>query len=113
MVDIDSFFARNDQTIVYRIFQEVLNNIGKHAQAARISVVIARENGTISFTLEDDGKGFDIHSVSQRDLDQKGWGLDILDERVRMLGGVFEVSSREGEGTRITFRVPVAQGGGT
>jgi signal transduction histidine kinase len=112
MTEIDPFFTRDGRIVVYRIFQEVLTNIGKHAGASRFSVVVTREDEAITFMLEDDGKGFDMHDVSLRDVDHRGSGLDILDERVRMLGGVLDVSSREGKGTRITFRIPVDERGG-
>jgi signal transduction histidine kinase len=107
---IDRFFSQSEQAIIYRIFQEVIHNTGKHAQATHVAVNALRQDGTISFMIEDNGKGFDMHAVADRDVDRKGLGLDIMKERAGMLGGVLEVSSEKGKGTRVTFRVPVAGG---
>jgi len=109
--DIDRFFSQDARTIIYRIFQEVLHNVGKHAGATHFSVSTARNDGTFSFTLEDNGRGFDRDGIAVRDTHRKGLGLDILAERVRMLGGTLDLWSQEGEGTRITIRIPVAEGG--
>ena len=114
MIDaVDQLFSRDDQAIVYRIFQEAVHNVGKHAQATRLQVTGVRYGNEVSFTIEDNGKGFDMHDVSRRDIDRRGMGLDIMQERAGMLGGTLEVSSREGKGTRITLRVPVAEEGNT
>ena len=107
IIETDHFFPQDDQRILYRIFQEVMNNTGKHAQATLFSVIMKREDGAISFMLEDDGKGFNIMNGAHRN----GLGLAILNERVRMLGGRLEVWSQEGKGTRITFSVPIVKEG--
>ena len=59
MIDIDSLLPRNSHVIVYRIIQEALTNMGKHSQAKNVSVAIAEEDSTVSFSMEDDGIGFD------------------------------------------------------
>ena len=109
--DIDRFFSRADQTIIYRIVQEITHNVGKHANATRFSATAALRNGSISFLFEDNGKGFDMNALTVKDFDRKGLGLDIMKERAGMLGGMLEVSSHEGKGTRITLRIPVAERG--
>jgi len=107
MREIDHLFPLQAQIIIYRIFQEALTNIGKHAQATQLSVIIKEENGHVSFSVEDNGMGFDVKEVSTRGIHEKGLGLTIMDERVQMLGGSLKVDSQEGRGTRVTFTVPV------
>ncbi len=61
--------------------------------------------------MEDNGIGFDIEQIKARSATEKGLGLAALDERVRMLDGQFEIRSREGEGTRIVFEIPIGISG--
>ncbi len=106
MAEIDHLFSRKAQVILYRIFQEALTNIGKHAQATRVSIVIKKDEDKISFSVEDDGKGFDLSRAARRDMTPKGIGLATMNERVRMLGGSLHLMSQKTGGTRITFTVP-------
>jgi signal transduction histidine kinase len=110
MREIDHLFPLQAQIIIYRIFQEILTNIGKHAQATQLSVIIKHENGVVSFSIEDNGMGFDMKEVSTRGIHEKGLGLTIMDERVQMLRGSMKMDSQEGQGTRVTFTVPVEKG---
>jgi signal transduction histidine kinase len=111
MIDLDPFFPLEEQTIIYRIFQEVVNNAAKYSRATCFSVVMAKQDGAISFKFEDDGKGFDMNSVAMRDVHRKGLGLDILKERITTLGGQLDLWSQEGKGTRIAFNIPLKEGG--
>jgi signal transduction histidine kinase len=110
IIDLDPFFPPEEQTAIYRIFQEIVNNAAKYSRATCFSVVTVKKDGAIFFKLEDDGKGFDRNSVSMRDVHRKGLGLDILNERIRMLGGQLDLWSQEGKGTRITFNIPLKEG---
>jgi signal transduction histidine kinase len=111
IVDIDHLFSHEPQIRIYRILQEALTNIGKHAQAKKVSVVIKKEGDGISFTLEDDGRGFDVEQVVTGDAAERGLGLASMDERVRMLGGLLDLRSQEGKGTRISFNIRTERGG--
>lgn len=106
--DVLELLSPQAQIIIYRIFQESLTNIAKYAQAARIAVTIKRENGTIFFTVEDNGKGFDLKQARTRAVGKRGLGLVAMEERVRMLGGTLEMQSQKGIGTKISFRIPVS-----
>jgi signal transduction histidine kinase len=97
--------SKDDQIFIYRILQETLTNIGKHAQARRVSVDIGRKNDCFVFSVKDDGKGFDVDKVF-RDPAHRGLGLTTMRERVRTLRGSFDIWSEEGKGTRIVFSVP-------
>jgi signal transduction histidine kinase len=105
--DVDDLLSRSTQIIVYRIFQEALNNIGKHAEASSISIVVKQIDNIVSFLIQDDGKGFDLEKIVERAVNERSLGLAAMDERARMLGGQLEVSSQEGKGTKIAFEIPV------
>ena len=111
VMDIDHLFSQNAQIIIYRILQEALTNIGRHAQAKNASVTIKEHEDEVSFSVEDDGIGFDARWAATVNPDERGLGLAIIEERVRMLGGSLEIWSEKGKGTRITFRVPLEKGG--
>ena len=109
-VDIDHLFSERAQIIIYRILQEALTNIGRHAQAKNVSVIIRRHGDGASFSIEDDGIGFDVFRAATANPDERGLGLAIMEERARMLGGSLEIWSERGKGTRITFHVPLEKG---
>ena len=111
MEDIKDLFSQEAQIIIYRVFQEALSNTGKHAHATHATIVIEKKDGSVWFVLEDNGNGFDLEYVSARASTEKGLGLAAMDERVRMLGGSLDIWSEEGTGTRITFTVPMEEGG--
>ena len=110
-IDIDHLFSENAQTIIYRVLQEALTNIGRHAHAKNVSVRIKRQGDEASFSIEDDGIGFDAIRAATANSDERGSGLAIMEERAWMLGGSLEIWSEEGKGTRITLRVPLKKGG--
>ncbi len=109
--NIDDLYSQQAQTVIYRIIQEILTNIGKHANASRVAVIIKRENQGASFTVEDNGQGFNMEKVLATTAARRGLGLPAMEERVRILGGALTIWSRENRGTRITFTVPVSKGG--
>ncbi len=105
--DVGDMLSSQAQIILYRIFQESLTNISKYAQASLIAVSIKIENDQVSFSLEDNGKGFDLEQVRALYVAKRGLGLTAMEERVRMLGGTFEICSQKGSGTRISFYIPI------
>ena len=109
-VEIDKIvdlFCTEDRINIYRIFQEALTNIGKYAQANLISVIVKKEKEKVSFLIEDNGRGFDVHQVSTADIANKGIGLNSIQERVRMLGSELQIWSEKDKGTRIFFKIPL------
>jgi signal transduction histidine kinase len=106
--DVDDLLARSTQIAVYRIFQEALNNIGKHAEASNISIMVKQIDNTVSFSIQDDGKGFNLEKNVERTATERSLGLAAMDERARMLEGQLKVFSQEGKGTKITFKIPVS-----
>jgi PAS domain S-box-containing protein len=109
VIDIDHLLSPRKHIILYRVFQEALTNIGKHARASQIRISIRRENGGISFLIGDNGKGFSVEEAAARNISEKGLGLATLSERIRMLGGSLRISSEEGKGTRISFTIPIEE----
>jgi PAS domain S-box-containing protein len=110
MTEMEDLFSREGRITVYRIVQECLTNIAKHAQATHVSIVIRKQDDRVFFCLEDNGKGFDGKEVFGMDPSKKGLGLAAMYERTRMLGGSLDIWSQEGAGTRITFTVPLGHG---
>jgi len=90
------------ETALYRIVQEALTNIVKHAQANAVSIVLARKAGAVTALIEDDGRGFN------HDGSGEGLGLLGMGERLALLGGRLKVESRPGAGTTIVAEVPLA-----
>ena len=109
--DTINVFSPEQQIMIYRIFQEILTNIGKHAHTNQVSVNCKRKTDKVFFRVEDNGIGFDIEQIKARSATEKGLGLAGMDERVKMLDGQFEILSREGEGTRIVFEIPIGISG--
>ncbi len=87
--------------------QEALTNIGKHAKPKHVFLEIKREKPGVSFTIEDDGIGFERNKVV---TEKKTLGLLAMEERVKILGGSFELWSQENRGTRISFTIPIPGG---
>ena len=90
------------ETVLYRIVQEALTNIVKHAQASRVSIVITQKPGAVGAVIEDDGRGFDPgQSVDG------GIGLIGMRERVALLDGSMTIEAAPGKGTTLVIEVPV------
>ena len=106
--DIEGLFSPDEEINIYRIFQETLTNIAKHAAAQQIRLVISRRNNQVNFQVVDNGVGFDLDQVLARDPAKKGLGLAALEERVRMLGGKLTIKSQKHQGTEIYFSVPIS-----
>ena len=105
--DINPLFSQESQRLIYRIIQEALTNISKHANASHISIAAERKERLVSFTIHDDGVGFDLEKVINRRSTEKGMGLTTMVERVRILGGSIDFRSRPGQGTTVTFTAPM------
>ncbi|MFO7496653.1 MAG: PAS domain S-box protein [Desulfobacterales bacterium] len=109
LTDVDGLFSSADQVIIYRIFQETLNNIRKHADARHVAVEVRKTGGQVVFQIQDDGRGFDSQENWQRHVAERGLGLAAMDERARMLGGTLVITPQKGRGTCLTLTIPVAQ----
>jgi signal transduction histidine kinase len=106
-VEVESFLGEERlpseiETALYRIVQESLTNVVKHARASSVSVLVTRKSGSVVAVIEDDGRGFD--AGASRDA---GLGLVGMEERVALLNGRLQVESGGGAGTTIVAEVPL------
>ncbi|MCZ2458873.1 MAG: PAS domain S-box protein [Chitinophagales bacterium] len=90
------------RTGLFRIFQESLTNVARHAKAHKVDVAIQSDNGNIQLSIKDDGEGFEI----ERARIKKTLGILGMEERTFMMGGKYEVKSKPGKGTKIVVSVP-------
>ena len=111
MDEIDHLFTPEIQINIYRIFQESLTNVVKHARASLVSVNVAREDGKVSFTIRDNGRGFNLKQAMSGKVAKKSLGLTAMNERALMARGSLQISSRKGRGTTIAFSIPTAKRG--
>jgi CheY-like chemotaxis protein len=92
--------------ILFRSIRELLFNIVKHADVDRAEIHMNAQDDRIHIQVSDSGRGFDAHQIRGRQLDQCGFGLFNVEERIHFLGGSFHIKSVPGEGTRIDIRIP-------
>ena len=105
--NINHLFNEDSQRIIYRILQEALTNISKHAQAKHVSLIIEEIDRAVQFTVRDDGNGFNVQKTLDQKGTEKGMGLEAMSERVRILGGKINIVSRPGIDTTVTFTTPI------
>jgi PAS domain S-box-containing protein len=97
------------RTVLYRVVQEALTNVAKHAQASLVTVSIRKLRRVICMEVQDDGKSFEVQGVLSNKR-SKGLGLLGMHERVEMVGGRFTVESSPGKGTTIRAEIPFGNG---
>lgn len=93
---------------VYRIITEALTNVARHAQARHVSIFLQVQEQWLQAQVEDDGLGFDVGSRLAAPAGRQSLGLVSMRERAGLLGGELNVSSRPGQGTRVSLRLPLA-----
>lgn len=94
------------ELVLYRVVQEALTNIAKHASATSAHVSLTRRRNDVTLIVEDDGQGFNVGDRSE--ADGTGLGLFGMQERLALVGGEARIESVKGSGTRITAHVPLA-----
>jgi signal transduction histidine kinase len=93
------------ETALFRVCQEAMSNIARHAQAETVLIQLSESDGVIRIEIEDDGKGFEPGNVSH--ADRRHFGLMGIEERVEILGGKVRIESAPGKGTRIHLEIPL------
>jgi signal transduction histidine kinase len=104
-VDCAGRFESAVETGVYRMVQEALTNVSRHADATRVSVRLVAADRRIELCVEDDGTGFDVEDAARRGRR----GLTGMRERVELLGGTFDLTSTAERGTRLEVSIPTGQ----
>lgn len=90
------------ETILYRVIQETVNNVIKHAKANRLSIQLVKDEDGISLSVEDNGKGFDVNKLDK----SAGIGMKNIYSRIAFLKGIIDIQSGEGKGTLISIYIP-------
>jgi signal transduction histidine kinase len=90
---------------LYRITQELINNVLKHAEAKHVSLQIGQRDEKIILMMEDDGKGFDVS------VHKDGYGLNNLDARTKLMQGMMTIDSQPGKGTSVLVEIPYSYNG--
>jgi PAS domain S-box-containing protein len=98
------------ETALYRVVQEALTNVLKHAAAHRVSVVLRRTPSQVSALVEDDGRGFDTDPPAAASATERRLGVLGMRERVALVGGTLTIESGTGRGTTVIARVPLSGG---
>jgi signal transduction histidine kinase len=88
---------------VYRIIQESLNNVTRHARAERVAIQLSRAGGELSLSIRDDGRGFNLEET----IAAKGIGLTGMQERASLVNGSFSILTERGKGTKVELKVPL------
>jgi two-component system, NarL family, sensor histidine kinase UhpB len=107
LLDIAPDFPRlapKQEIVLFRIIQEALNNVSKHAAATKVSILLRATKGLIQLFVTDDGKGFLPQAVGAQPSGS-GWGLTIMRERAALVGGSFRVDTAPGEGTTVVVEI--------
>ncbi len=97
------------ETVCFRVVQEALTNIARHAQATEVWVDLRRREQALFLLIRDDGVGFDVPAARERVIHGASFGLLGMQERVELAGGHFEIRSTAGRGTEIHIRFPLSQ----
>ena len=99
-------FGDMAEITLFRVFQEALSNVLKHAGASHLAVQLRYADGRLRLTLKDDGRGFDAEAARREALSGKSLGLPGMQERVRLAGGELTMDSAPGKGTEIRVTLP-------
>lgn len=99
-VDLDI----NAKTALFRVFQESITNVARHAHATQVTAFLKKENEDLLITIKDNGKGFDISSIENKET----LGILGIKERIAIIKGTYAIDSIPGEGTTIEIKVPVS-----
>lgn len=102
----ERFVDEEIKTVIYRVIQESLNNVGKHARAKLAHVTVTHDGDRIHLKIEDNGQGFEMELVNGDDEYLHSFGLRSMKERVELCDGTFSIESTPGKGTVVTAVIP-------
>ncbi len=96
------------ELILFRIFQEVINNIIRHSKASSITVNVYFRPDNFRYQITDNGVGFDLSSVHQTEVKKSGLGIRNIQNRAQLIGASFELVSEPGKGTTVKITLPLS-----
>lgn len=96
------------ETALFRIIQEAIHNITRHAEAQNVKIQLEVKTNKITAIVEDNGKGFDVEAIFGSKIGVQSLGLLGIQERATLLGGTFNIKSRVGQGTHLAVEIPIA-----
>lgn len=102
--EVEPRLSSDVETILFRIVQESLINVLKHAKATKVNIILEEIDGMVRIIVGDNGVGFDYTAI-RKSAEQSGWGLITIEERARALGGKLSVESNPGKGAQIIVEV--------
>jgi len=105
--DHNERFSRERETACFRIAQEALSNIARHAQANHVQVQLAKDENTLVLTVKDDGVGFNVESLRKRARRAATLGLVSMQERAHAAGGSVDIDSARSRGTEVRLTLPL------
>ena len=97
------------ETALYRVFQEALSNVRRHAQAKHVKITLELNNDLFIGKIEDDGKGFDLRTLESNGDDPRGLGMLSIKERIAQYRGQVKINSRIGKGTTISIQLSTVE----
>ena len=109
--DAPQALAPEIETACFRVAQEAINNVLRHARARNLWLRLSTAGGRLAISVRDDGRGFDLDAVRQRAADGASLGLVGMEERMALAGGSFELRSAPGQGTIVLATFPLATAG--
>jgi len=102
----DEVRDKDIEIALFRIVQEALSNVHKHAQASNVKLILEVGSDFVSLLVQDDGVGFDLEEAKRISLEKGSLGIFNMEERAKALGGVFKILSERGKGVKILVRIP-------
>ncbi len=105
----DARYGSLIETTLYRIVQELLTNVAKHAKATRVTIQLLTRNDVLALFLADNGEGFDRQQAFASHAEQPRFGLRNVRERVEFLGGMFRTESWQGTGSEFMIELPIRE----
>jgi signal transduction histidine kinase len=112
VLDIDDLhgrYAPDLETICFRVAQEALTNITRHAHASEVVITIGQRGTLLAMLINDDGIGFDVAAARRQAVQGHSMGLLSMQERVELAGGVLEITSAPGSGTSLYISLPLLE----
>jgi signal transduction histidine kinase len=104
------YIGEQNSVVIFRMFQEMINNALKHAKAAQINVSIKNPDGnTFVLSIIDNGIGFNVQDVKSRGNSSTGVGLRSMTNRAALIGAKFDLQSKPGFGTKVTITLPLSR----